>query len=291
MKRRLLLLPLFLLPSLAWADTATTTVLQQAYAQARSLQPQLSPQESAQLQQDLQQMTADQVNPALFGVDHAIFEARVQGLRAAHAPSSAQEKERLQRQLNSLNQRYQSLQAEYAQLRQQLANRTMESARSSRLQQEIQQQKQTLQQEEQSLAKLQPKSSAAPATSPTARAPQAAPVPQQMQALASYGTLRQGKYGTELDLPVASLFSGDRELSANGRQRLRSIAGALKGVSAPQILVRVSSQPGGINLATQRAEAIVQGLRQAGVPEQRLALAANAGVANGMAQILLPSGS
>ncbi|MBU2754600.1 hypothetical protein HFU84_04660 [Acidithiobacillus sp. CV18-2] len=295
-RRSLLASTLLLLPALAWADATTTAALQRAYGQFQNLQKSthLTPQQSASLQRDLQQMTADQVNPPLFAVDRAIFEARLQGLREAQAAANGgQEKERLSRELASLNQKYQALQAEYAQLRQQLATQTMQGARSARLKQEIQQQKEILQQEEQSLATMQPSSapstSSSTSVSPTVAAPAAAPAP--LQALAAYGDLRQGKYGTELNMPVSALFSSDQGLSANGKQRLRAVAGTLKGISAAQILVRVSGQPGGLNLATQRAEAILQGLRQAGIPDSRLALASGAGVASGMAQILLPSGS
>ncbi|MEY2342788.1 hypothetical protein AB4090_11860 [Acidithiobacillus sp. IBUN Pt1247-S3] len=297
-RRSLLAATLLFLPALAWADTSTTAALQRAYAQTQSLQKShdLSPQQSANLQRDLQQMTADQVNPPLFAVDKAIFEARLHGLREAQtAASGGQEKERLTHELATLNQKYQSLQAEYAQLRQQLANHTMQGARTARLKQEIQQQKETLQQEEQSLATMQPStapsSSSSPAVAPSFPAPTVAAAPAPMQALAAYGDLHQGKYGTELNMPVTGLFAGDQQLSANGKQRLRAVAGTLKGITAAQILVRVSGQPGGLNLATQRAEAILQGLRQAGIPDSRLALASGSGVASGMAQILLPSGS
>lgn len=295
-RRSLLAAPLLLLPALAWADVATTTALQQAYAQVQNLQKthRLSPQQSASLQRDLQQMTADQVNPPLFAVDKAILAARLQGLRQAQSgQTGGQEKERLTHELTALNQRYQALQAEYARLQQQLASHTMQNARSSRLAQEIQEQKQTLQQEEQSLAAMQP--STAPSTStpsipPSSAATTAVPSTP-TQALAAYGSLRQGQYGTELNMPVSALFTSDQTLSANGRQRLRAVAGTLKGISATQILVRVSAQPGGLNLATQRAEAILQSLRQAGVPDSRLALASGSGVASGMAQILLANGS
>ncbi|WP_308389732.1 hypothetical protein [Acidithiobacillus sp. AMEEHan] len=107
-RRSLLASTLLLLPALAWADANTTAALQHAYAQFQNLQKSahLTPQQSAGLQRDLQQMTADQVNPPLFAVDKAIFEARLHGLREAQASTnSGQEKEVLTRQLATLNQK------------------------------------------------------------------------------------------------------------------------------------------------------------------------------------------
>jgi len=284
-----------LLPAVAWADSSTTLAMQRAYAQVQALQKEgVSPAQGAALQRDLQQMNADQVNPELFAIDQAILQARIEGIRESRGNNPSQH-QALEQQLKRLNQRYQSLQQKYGKLRLELAQHTEASARQQRLEEEIQQQKALIQQEEESLGQIP--TSPTHSTPPTGSAPLAVPapapqpaVPRALQSLAAYGSLRQGKNGTELNLPVTALFTQDHQLSANGQQRLRAIAAALRGQST-EVLVRVASQPGGLNLATQRAEEMLRALRQAGIPQERLALASGAGLSAGTAQILLPSGS
>ena len=78
-----------------------------------------------------------------------------------------------------------------------------------------------------------------------------------------------------------------RSARSAGRQRLQAMASILKQASASQVLVRVAPQPGGISLATQRAEAILHALRQDGIPDRVLALATGSGLTPGTAELLL----
>ncbi|WP_291510809.1 hypothetical protein [Acidithiobacillus sp.] len=277
---------LIVCPLLARADIRTTQELQSDLRALQQLEQQQVPADRlAPMRSTLQQMTSDQVNPALFAVDRAIFAAQLEGIRIER--DNAQQSQRLaslRRQLQDLQSQSQHLQDEYARLRQQLAQQTATGAQSERLQQEIQQQKQTLRQEQQRLEELSKQAPAAPGAVPS---PSVA-VPGIPAGLSQYAQISTGKEGVRLRMPVAQLFvPSSHQLTANGLQRLRSVANSLRQSSASEILVRVSPQPEGTNTATRQAESILRALRQNGIPDQRLALASGSGVPAGMAELLL----
>lgn len=220
-------------------------------------------------------MKQDQAQAVLFQVDARIFAARMEGLAEIRGQEAQQRQlESLQEQVRRLGTQYQALQAEYGQLRQQLAARTMSTAQTRHLEQEIQQQKTQLQQEEKRVATLagQSQQSAAPAYA---------------KALTVYAQVRAASDGVHVSMPAASLFADNARLSSAGRQRLQAMASILKQASASQVLVRVAPQPGGISLATQRAEAILHALRKDGIPDRVLALATGSGLTPGTAELLL----
>ncbi len=220
-------------------------------------------------------MKQDQAQPALFQVDARIFAARMEGLAEIRGQETQQRQlEGLQEQIQRLSTQNQSLQAEYGQLRQQLAAKTMSTAQTRHLEQEIQQQKTQLQQEEKRVATL------------AGQSPQSA-APAYAKALTVYAQVRAASDGVHVSLPAASLFAANARLSSAGRQRLQAMASILKQASASQVLVRVAPQPGGISLATQRAEAILHALRQDGIPDRVLALATGSGLTPGTAELLL----
>jgi len=273
-------------PVLAQADLRTTQELQSDLRALQRLEQQQVPADRlAPLRATLQQMTSDQVNPALFAVDRAIFAAQLDGIRIER--DNGQQGERiasLRRQLQELQSQSQQLQDEYARLRQQLAQQTRAGAQSQRLQQEIQQQKQTLQEEQQQLEELSKQAPSAPAQAPSP----GAVVPGLPAGIRQYAQVSVGKEGVRLQMPAAQLFApASHRLTANGLQRLRALANGLRQSSASEILVRVSPQPEGTNTATRQAESILHALRQNGIPDQRLALASGSGVPAGMAELLL----
>jgi regulator of replication initiation timing len=278
---------LIALPGMALADPATTQALQQAIQRLRDAQRGAPPIPAATLSglhNSLQMMTRDQVDPALFQVDQAIFNARLAGLREMREQAAKQDRlSSLQRQVQSLTRQQQSLQAEYGKLREQLANMTMSGARTQHLQAEIQQQKQMLQLEEQRLAGMANQQGA----SASALAAQSGSV----KALTVYAQVRAASDGVHVTMPVNSLFGSDNQLSASGKQRLQAISRILKQTTASEILVRVAPQPLGANVATQRAETILRALRRDGIPDQVLALATGAGLSAGTAELLLANDS
>ena len=277
---------LLICPLLVQADVGTTQELQSDMRALAQLEQQQVPADRlAPLRSTLQQMTSDQVNPALFAVDRAIFAAQLEGIRIERDnDQQGQNIATLRRELQKLQSQSQHLQDEYARLRQQLAQQTASGAQSQRLQQEIAQQKQILRQEQQRLEEL---SKQAPSAPSTASSPSPA-VPGIPAGLGQYAQVSAGKDGLRLQMPVAQLFApSSHQLTANGLQRLRSLANSLRASSASEILVRVSPQPEGTNAATRQAEVILRALRQNGIPDQRLALASGAGVPAGTAELLL----
>ena len=278
---------LIALPGMAVADPATTQALQQAIQRLRDAQrsgPPIPAATLSGLHSSLQMMTRDQVNPALFQVDLAIFNARLAGLREIREQATKQDRlSSLQRQVQSLTRQQQSLQTEYGKLREQLANKTMSGAQTQHLQAEIQQQKQMLQSEEQRLASM--------ANQQGAPAGPLAALPDSGKALTVYAQVRAASDGVHVTMPANSLFGSDNQLSASGKQRLQAISGILKQAAASEILVRVAPQPLGANVATQRAETILRALRRDGIPDQVLALATGAGLSAGTAELLLVNAS
>lgn len=287
---------LFTWPVLASADVATTRVLQQSLQRLQNAQrsgPAIPPETLSKLQETLQMMTRDQVDPGLFQVDKAIFDARMAGLQAQRQRSHQQTSlHKLQEQVQSLSKQHQALQSEYARLRQQLASKTMTGAQTQHLQAEIQQQKQMLQAEEQHLANLvkQPQSTVSQAPSSSVSSSNAA-LPSYGKALTVYAQVRAASDGVHVSMPVDSLFGSDNRLSQDGEQRLQAISRILKQSNAREILVRVAPQPLGANAATQRAESILRSLRRNGVPDQSLALATGSGLPAGSAELLLVNAS
>ena len=277
------------LPGVALADATTTHALRQALQRLQEAQrsgPPIPPATLSGLHDSIQRMTRDQVDPPLFRVDQAIFDARMAGLREERRQADQQGSlYPLQNQVRSLTRQYQSLQTEYANLRAQLANKTMSGAQTQHLQAEIQQQKQLLQQEEHRLAGLAGQPSATPNSTT------APPAAGYGKALTVYAQVRAASDGVHVTMPVDSLFGSDNRLSADGAQRLRAISGILKQASVSEILVRVSPQPLGANAATQRAETILRTLRRDGIPGQVLALATGAGLSTGVAELLLVNAS
>ena len=277
------------LPGVALADATTTHALRQALQRLQEAQRSGPPIPSATLsglQNSIQMMTRDQVDPPLFRVDQAIFDARMAGLREErHQTDQQGSLYPLQNQVRSLTRQYQSLQTEYANLRAQLANKTMSGAQTQHLQAEIQQQKQLLQQEEHRLAGLAGQPSATPNSTT------APPAAGYGKALTVYAQVRAASDGVHVTMPVDSLFGSDNRLSTDGAQRLRAISGILKQAAVSEILVRVSPQPLGANAATQRAETILRTLRRDGIPGQVLALATGAGLSTGVAELLLVNAS
>jgi len=281
------------LPGMAAADTATTQTLQQALQRLQNAQRSGPPMPSATLSglhSSLQMMARDQVNPALFQVDQAIFNARLTGLYEQRQQAAEQNQlSSLQRQVQSLTRQHQSLQNEYGRLREQLASKTMSGAQTQHLQAEIQQQQQMLQSEEQRLAGLAIQQGATPipgiSTSPLTAQPGYG------KALTVYAQVRAASDGVHVTMPVNSLFGSDNQLSADGEQRLQAISSILKQTAASEILVRVAPQPLGANVATQRAETILRTLRRNGIPDKVLALATGAGLGTGTAELLLVNAS
>ncbi len=277
------------LPGVALADATTTHALRQALQRLQEAQrsgPPIPPATLSGLQNSIQMMTRDQVDPPLFRVDQAIFDARMAGLREErHQTDQQGSLYPLQNQVRSLTRQYQSLQTEYANLRAQLANKTMSGAQTQHLQAEIQQQKQLLQQEEHRLAGLAGQPSATPNSTT------APPAAGYGKALTVYAQVRAASDGVHVTMPVDSLFGSDNRLSTDGAQRLRAISGILKQAAVSEILVRVSPQPLGANAATQRAETILRTLRRDGIPGQVLALATGAGLSTGVAELLLVNAS
>ena len=267
---------LIALPGMAAADTATTQALQQALQRLQNAQRSGPPMPSATLSglhSSLQMMTRDQVNPALFQVDHAIFNARLAGLYEQRQQVAEQNRlSSLQRLVQSLTRQHQSLQDEYGRLREQLASKTMSGARIQHLQAEIQQQQGAM---------PIPGVTATPLTTQ----------PGYSKALTVYAQVRAASDGVHVTMPVNSLFSSDARLSTSGKQRLQAISGILKQTAASEILVRVAPQPLGANVATQRAETILRTLRHDGIPGTVLALATGVGLSSGTAELLLVNAS
>lgn len=297
MRARFLISALFLvtLPGLASADLATTHVLQQSLQRLQNAQrsgPAIPPATLSALQNSLQMMTQDQVNPALFQVDSAIFNARMAGLQEQRQLATQKNHlSALQQQVQSLTHQHQALQSEYAKLRQQLASKTMNGAQTQHLQAEIRQQKQMLQSEEQRLAGLAKQPSSTSSNTPNIL-PSATPttaLPAYGKALTVYAQVRAAPDGVHVTMPVSSLFGSDNRLSSDGEQRLQAIARILKHSNPSEILVRVAPQPLGANAATQRAETILRNLRHQGVSDQALALATGSGLKAGTAELLLVS--
>ncbi|MBU2847769.1 hypothetical protein HF925_04075, partial [Acidithiobacillus ferriphilus] len=135
---------LLALPGIAVADIATSQALQQALQRLEKAQrsgPPIPPATLSGLHSSLRMMTRDQVNPVLFQVDRAIFNARLAGLREQRQQVTEQDRlNGLRHQVQSLTRQYQALQNEYGKLREQLASKTMSGARIQHLQAEIQQQ-------------------------------------------------------------------------------------------------------------------------------------------------------
>lgn len=285
-------------PALASADVATTRILQQSLQRLQNAQrsgPSIPPATLSGLQESLQMMTRDQVNPAIFHVDKAIFDARMAGLQEQRQSTHQQTSlGKLQQQVQALTRQHQALQNEYAQLRQQLASKTMTGAQTQHLQAEIQQQKQMLQAEEKHLASLakQPQNSVNGLSS-TGNIPGTSnsTLPAYGKALTVYAQVQATSDGVHVSIPADSLFGSDNRLSNDGEQRLQAISRILKQSNAHEILVRVAPQPLGANAATQRAEAILRNLRRNGVPDQSLALATGSGLAAGTAELLLVNAS
>ena len=280
---------LIALPSLAAADTATTQALQQALQRLQNVQRSGPPMPSATLSglhTSLQMMTRDQINPALFQVDQAIFNARLSGLYEQRQQAAEQNRlSSLQRLVQSLTRQHQSLQSEYGRLREQLASKTMSGAQTQHLQAEIQQQRQMLQSEEQRLAGMATQQGATPI--PNASTSPLSTLPGYGKALTVYAQVRAASDGVHVTMPVTSLFGNENRLSVDGKQRLQAISGILKQTAASEILVRVAPQPLGANVATQRAENILRTLRRNGIPDKVLALATGAGLSTGTAELLL----
>ena len=283
---------LLALPGIAVADIATSQALQQALQRLEKAQrsgPPIPPATLSGLHSSLRMMTDDQVNPALFQVDRAIFNARLAGLREQRQQGAAQgQLNGLRQQVQALTRQYHALQNEYGKLREQLASKTMSGARTQHLQAEIQQQQQMLQSEEQRLAGLAqqgatpiPGVGASPLTAQSGYG----------KALTVYAQVRAASDGVHVTMPVTSLFSSDTRLSADGKQRLQAISGILKRTAASEILVRVAPQPLGANVATQRAETILRTLRHNGIPGTVLALASGLGLSSGTAELLLVNAS
>lgn len=275
--RRIVLASILILTT-AVANAATAPRIQNAEQRllaAQRVAP-IPPATLDGLRNALALMKQDQAQPALFQVDARIFDARMAGLAEIRRQETQQHQlGDLQEEVQRLGTQYQSLQTEYAQLRQQLAARTMSTAQNQHLEQEIQQQKTLLQQEEKRVATLagQHPESAAPAYA---------------KALTVYAQVRAASDGVHVSMPTASLFAGNaHQLSSAGRQRLQAVASIIKQASASQVLVRVAPQPGGISLATRRAETILHALRQDGIPDRVLALATGFGLTPGTAELLL----
>ncbi len=284
-------------PVLASADVATTQVLQQSLQRLQNAQrngPTMPPATLSALQETLQMMTRDQVSPALFQVDKAIFDARMAGLQEQRQSGKQQQHlGDLQKQVQSLTKQHQALQNEYAKLRQQLASKTMTGAQAQHLQKEIQQQKQMLQSEEQRLATIakQPQQSSSILLPEQSGITTSSTLPAYGKALTVYAQVKAASDGVHVTMPADSLFGSDNRLSSDGEQRLQAISKILKQSNASEILVRVAPQPLGANAATQRAETILRSLRRNGVPDQALALATGSGLAAGTAELLLVNAS
>ncbi|WCE94091.1 hypothetical protein [Acidithiobacillus ferriphilus] len=266
---------LLALPGIAVADIATSQALQQALQRLEKAQrsgPPIPPATLFGLHSSLRMMTRDQVNPVLFQVDRAIFNARLAGLREQRQQVTGQNRlNGLRHQVQSLTRQYQALQNEYGKLREQLANKTMSGARIQHLQAEIQQQG----------AIPIPGVTATPLTTQ----------PGYSKALTVYAQVRAASDGVHVTMPVNSLFSSNTRLSTSGTQRLQAISGILKQTAASEILVRVAPQPLGANVATQRAETILRTLRHDGIPGTVLALATGLGLSSGTAELLLVNAS
>ncbi len=266
---------LLALPGIAVADIATSQALQQALQRLEKAQrsgPPIPPATLSGLHSSLRMMTRDQVNPVLFQVDRAIFNARLAGLREQRQQAAEQDRlNGLRHQVQSLTRQYQALQNEYGKLREQLASKTMSGARIQHLQAEIQQQG----------AIPIPGVTATPLTTQ----------PGYNKALTVYAQVRAASDGVHVTMPVNSLFSSDTRLSTSGKQRLQAISGILKQTTASEILVRVAPQPLGANVATQRAETILRTLRHDGIPGTVLALATGLGLSSGTAELLLVNAS
>ena len=266
---------LLALPGIAVADIATSQALQQALQRLEKAQrsgPPIPPATLFGLHSSLRMMTRDQVNPVLFQVDRAIFNARLAGLREQRQQAAEQDRlNGLRHQVQSLTRQYQALQNEYGKLREQLASKTMSGARIQHLQAEIQQQG----------AIPIPGVTATPLTTQ----------PGYSKALTVYAQVRAASDGVHVTMPVNSLFSSDTRLSTSGKQRLQAISGILKQTAASEILVRVAPQPLGANVATQRAETILRTLRHDGIPGTVLALATGLGLSSGTAELLLVNAS
>ncbi|CDQ11548.1 conserved exported protein of unknown function [Acidithiobacillus ferrivorans] len=284
---------LLALPGIAVADIATTQALQQALQRLEKAQrsgPPIPPATLSGLHSSLRMMTSDQVNPVLFQVDRAIFNARLAGLREQRQQAAEQDRlSGLRQQVQSLTRQHQALQNEYGKLREQLASKTMSGARTQHLQAEIQQQQQMLQSEEQRLAGLAQQQGATPI--PGVAASPLTTQPGYGKALMVYAQVRAASDGVHVTMPVNSLFGSDTRLSADGKQRLQAISGILKQTAASEILVRVAPQPLGANVATQRAETILRTLRHNGIPGTVLALATGVGLSSGTAELLLVNAS
>ncbi|MHB1735459.1 MAG: hypothetical protein ACYCQM_02660 [Acidithiobacillus sp.] len=282
---------LLALPGIAAADIATTQALQQALQRLERIQrsgPPITPATLSGLHSSLRMMTRDQVNPALFQVDSAIFNARLAGLHEQRQQAAAQDRlSSLQHQVQSLTRQHQALQNEYGKLREQLASKTMSGAQTQHLQAEIRQQQQMLQSEEQRLAGLAKQQGAVPG----APASPLTALPSYGRALTVYAQVRAASDGVHVTMPVTSLFGSDTQLSTDGKQRLQAISGILKQTAASEILVRVAPQPLGANVATQRAETILRTLRRNGIPGTVLALATGVGLSPGTAELLLVNAS
>ncbi len=282
---------LLALPGIAAADIATTQALQQALQRLERVQrsgPPITPATLSGLHSSLRMMTRDQVNPALFQVDSAIFNARLAGLHEQRQQAAAQDRlSSLQHQVQSLTSQHQALQNEYGKLREQLASKTMSGAQTQHLQAEIRQQQQMLQSEEQRLAGLAKQQGAVPG----APASPLTALPSYGRALTVYAQVRAASDGVHVTMPVTSLFGSDTQLSTDGKQRLQAISGILKQTAASEILVRVAPQPLGANVATQRAETILRTLRRNGIPGTVLALATGVGLSPGTAELLLVNAS
>ncbi|WP_414040517.1 hypothetical protein ACJU26_15610 [Acidithiobacillus sp. M4-SHS-6] len=282
-------------PVLASADVATTRALQQSLQRLHHAQrsgPAIPPKTLSGLQETLQMMTRDQVDPRLFQVDRAIFDARMAGLQEQRQSSYQQTSlQKLQDQVRSLTRQHQALQNEYAQLRQQLASKTMTGAQTQHLEAEIQQQKQMLQAEEQHLANLAKQPQSAIISPLPSRPASNTALPSYGKALTVYAQVRAASDGVHVRMPADSLFGSDNRLTPDGEQRLQAISRILKQSNAREILVRVAPQPLGANAATQRAESILRSLRRNGVPDQSLALATGSGLPAGSTELLLVNAS
>ena len=267
---------LLALPGIAVADIATSQALQQALQRLEKAQrsgPPIPPATLSGLHSSLRMMTRDQVNPVLFQVDRAIFNARLAGLSEQRQQVTEQDRlNGLRHQVQSLTRQYQALQNEYGKLREQLASKTMSGARIQHLQAEIQQQQGAM---------PIPGVTATPLTTQ----------PGYNKALTVYAQVRAASDGVHVTMPVNSLFSSDTRLSTSGKQRLQAISGILKQTAASEILVRVAPQPLGANVATQRAETILRTLRHDGIPGTVLALATGLGLSSGTAELLLVNAS
>ena len=286
---------LLALPGIAVADIATTQALQEALQRLEKIQrsgPPIPPATLSDLHSSLRMMTRDQVNPVLFQVDRAIFNARLAGLREQRQQAAEQDRlSGLRQQVQSLTRQHQALQNEYGKLREQLASKTMSGARTQHLQAEIQQQQQMLQSEEQRLAGLAQQQGATTPPIPGVAASPLTAQPGYGKALTVYAQVRAASDGVHVTMPVNSLFGSDTRLSADGKQRLQAISGILKQTAASEILVRVAPQPLGANVATQRAETILRTLRHNGIPGTVLALATGVGLSSGTAELLLVNAS